>query len=73
LFVLAGIVVGGLIGAYLGDIPGFNWLNFGDTFGVVKPFVLDLKVIALTFGLTVTINVSSIIGMLIAVLIFRKL
>ena len=73
LFVLCGVVIGGFIGKYLGNLPYFSWLNFGDTFGMSQPLVLDLGIIALTFGLNITINIAGIIGVVIAIIIFRKL
>ena len=73
LFILAGVVIGGLLGNYLGDLPYMGFLKFGGTFGLSSPLVLDLGILALTFGLTITINIAGIIGMAIAVILFKKL
>ena len=37
LFLLAGIVIGGLLGYYIGRYPYFEWLNFGMPFGLSSP------------------------------------
>ena len=58
LLILAGIVVGGFIGTAFPD----TFLNYGQSFGLTNPFVLDLGIIAITFGLTIKITIASIIG-----------
>lgn len=73
LLIFAGIVIGGFAGEGLGVYPSFSWLAYGKTFGLVSPIVLDLNVLVLTFGLTVKFNVASIIGIIIAFIIYRKL
>jgi len=71
LFVLCGIVVGGLIGE-LTKNTGLSWLSYGQSFGLESPLVLDLSIFKITFGLMIDINLASIIGMLLALLIYRK-
>lgn len=73
LLILAGLVVGELIGELLGKSSGFEWLNFGETFGITKPLVLDFKVFVLTLGFTFKITISSIIGMLIGIFVYMRL
>ena len=72
LFILAGLVVGGLIGEIASNIDWLWWLSFGDEFGLQNPIVLDLSVVTITFGLTIKINIASVIGVVIALLIYRK-
>lgn len=67
---LVGAVFGSLIGAALGDVIPI--LNYGKTIGV-DPFVVDLNVIILTFGLKLSLNLSGILGIVIAFFIYRKL
>ena len=71
-FLLAGLVVGGLLGKLASNIPWLWWLSFEEEFGLVNPLVLDLNVLKLTFGLMLKINVASIIGMILAVFIYKK-
>ena len=72
LFILSGIVVGGLLGEFASKIDFLWWLGYGETFGLSSPLELDLSVIKITFGLMFKINISSIIGMALAVFIYRK-
>ena len=60
-FILSGIVVGGLLGNLAGRVDFLWWLSYGETFGLSEPITLDLQVIQLTFGLMFEINISSII------------
>lgn len=71
LLLLAGIVLGGLIGNLASGVPGLSWLNYGQTFGLTNPIVLDLGIMVLTFGLTIKITIASIIGVLLAIIIYR--
>ena len=72
LFVLAGLVIGGLIGNVASNVNWLSWLSYGEEFGLMEPLVLDLNVLSLTLGLTIKINIASIIGVIIALVIYRK-
>ncbi len=72
-FILSGIVVGGLLGELASRVDWLWWLSYGESFGLNEPIVLDLSVIQITFGLMFKINISSIIGMILAVFIYKKL
>ena len=71
LLLLVGIVLGGFIGTLTAGVPFLSWLNYGQSFGLTSPVVLDLGVLVLTFGLTIRITIASIIGVLLAILIYR--
>ena len=71
-FLLAGLVVGGLLGKLASGVPWLWWLSYEEQFGLENPMILDLSVAKLTFGLMFNINVSSIIGMILAVFIYKK-
>lgn len=71
-FLLAGLVVGGLLGKLASNIPWLWWLSYEEEFGLNNPLVLDLSILKLTFGLMIKINVASIIGMILAVFIYKK-
>ena len=73
ILMLCGLVIGGVIGMLTKDISWLSWLSFGQSFGLSSPIVLDLGVITLTFGLTISITMASIIGVLLAILIYRFL
>ena len=72
LFVLCGIVVGGLLGELASGIDFLWWLGYGESFGLSEPVVLDLSIISLSFGIQFKINIASIIGIAIALFIYRK-
>lgn len=71
-FLLAGLVIGGLLGKLASGVSWLWWLSYEQSFGLESPIVLDLNVLKLTFGLIVNINVASIIGMILAVFIYKK-
>ena len=71
--VLAGIVLGGFIGELTSNISFLSWLNYGQSFGLSDPLVLNLGILVLTFGLKIKITIAGIIGILIAILIYRLL
>ncbi len=72
IFILCGIVIGGLLGELSKGISWLSWLSYGQSFGFSNPFTLDLGVLQLTLGLMIKINVSSIIGIVISIFIYRK-
>ena len=72
IFILCGLVIGGLIGQLTSGISWLNWLSYGKEFGLADPIVLDLGVVQLTFALMFNINVSSIVGIIIAIFIYRR-
>lgn len=72
-FLLAGLVIGGLLGKLASEVSWLWWLSYGQSFGLESPIVLDLSVLKLTFGVAFNINVASIIGMILAIFIYRKI
>ena len=72
LFILSGIVVGGLLGNLAAHVDFLSWLAYGEEFGLATPIELDLNVVKLTFGLMFKINIASIIGLGIAIIWYRK-
>ena len=73
LLILAGVVLGGFIGYLTQGVPALSWLNYGQTFGLSSPLTLDLGIMVLTLGLTVHFNIASILGIVIAIIIYRKI
>ena len=72
-FLLAGLVVGGLLGKLASGVSWLWWLSYEQQFGLESPIVLDLSVVTLTFGLMFKINVASIIGMILSIFIYKKI
>jgi len=73
LLLLTGIVLGGFIGMLAEGVPALEWLAYGQSFGLEKPIVLNLGILVLTFGMSINITIASIIGMVIAILVYRFL
>ena len=73
IMLLTGIVLGGFMGQLAEGVSWLSWLNFGQSFGLDTPLVLNLGVLVITFGLTIRITMASIIGVAIALLIYRYL
>ena len=72
LFILAGLVIGGLIGQLTEGVNFLWWLSYGQEFGLTEPLQLDLGVVRLTFAIMFKINIASIIGVIISMIIYRK-
>ncbi len=72
LFILSGLVIGGLLGELAKSVDWLWWLSFGQEFGLENPIILDLSVITITFAMMFRINIASIIGMALAIFIYRK-
>lgn len=78
LLILAGIVLGGFLGYLAKEVPYLNWLNYGQQFsigtsdnsGIVR---LNLGIIIIRFGLTIKITIASIVGVIAAIIVYRRL
>ena len=73
LIILSGIVLGGFLGYLARNIGFLSWLNYGQEFGLDQPIVLNLGILILTFGLRIKITIASIIGVVIGIIINKKL
>ena len=73
LFVLTGIVLGGFIGMLTEGVPALSWLSYGQAFGLNEPIILNLGILVITFGLSIKITLASVIGMILAIIIYRLL
>lgn len=65
--VLVGFVIGRFIGTYFDG----SFLNYGQSFGLNSPIVLDLGFIIFTFGLKINITIASVIGVIISLVVYR--
>lgn len=73
LLLLCGVVLGGFIGTMTEGVSWLRWLNYGQSFGIPNPLVLDLGVITVSFALTIRITIASIVGVILAIFIYRLL
>lgn len=77
-WVLVIIVIGGaMLGSVFADAVGqftyFAPLAHSVVFGVSPPVTLDLRVMTLTLGVTVRLNLAVVLGIIAAVYLFRLL
>ena len=72
-FLLSGLVIGGLLGELALKVSWLEWLGYSQEFGLVEPIKLNLSVLLLEFRLMFNISIASIIGMAISIFIYRKI
>ena len=72
LLMLAGVVIGGFIGDYAGNLPYLAWLKYGRDFGLLQPLALDLGILSIHFGFTIRFTICGILGILLAIFIYKK-
>ena len=73
IFLFSGIILGGLLGELAANVSFLSWLAYGKSFGLTEPLVLDISILQTSFKFLVQLNVASIIGILIAILVYRKI
>jgi hypothetical protein len=77
LMIVAGLVVGSLLGELIGGLmpsgPMHDLFTKGPSIGLTTPATLDLRFLALTFGLVFKVNVVGVLGIVIAALVLRRL
>lgn len=73
-FLLAGIVMGTVIGKLCADVSFLSWLAYTMSVGLdtASPLVLDLIVFKLAFGFTLTVNPAQILCVIIALIVYNK-
>lgn len=72
-FLLSGLVIGGLLGNIASKVDWLWWLAYGESFGISSPIELNLSIIKISFGLMFKINIASIVGMALAIFIYKKI
>lgn len=71
LLILAGVVLGSFISQLASNVSWLSWLSFGQDFGFSDPIRLNLGVLVLTFGLTIKFTIGSILGIIVAAIIYH--
>lgn len=71
------LFLGAVGGNFAGDILGnkfksFSFLRNIYYIGTSKPFSLDFKIISLTFGININFNIMTIIGIILAIILYKK-
>lgn len=75
LLLLSGVVIGSFLGYVTRDISWLSWLDYGKSFslGNATGTLVDIGILTLTLCITIKISIASILGVVIAFLIYRKL
>lgn len=75
LFLITGIVVGGLITTVAGEVSWLKFLTYGQTFniGYPSPFDIDLGFIKFSFGFQINVSIALIISMILSYFVYRWL
>ena len=77
LVILAGLVIGSLLGELLGSLlpagDARELFTRGPMIGLTPPATLDLRFLAMTFGLSLKVNVVGVLGVVLATLALRRL
>ena len=72
--VFLGAITGNVVGEVLGsNIKALSFLKTLYTIGTAQPFNLNLKVISIIFGFNFNFNLMSIIGIIVAIILIRKI
>ena len=71
------IFLGAVCGSLIGDVLGnslhiLSFLRTSYTIGTATPIILNLKVMSLTLGLNFNINFVTIIGIIMAIILYRR-
>jgi len=70
---LLGAISGSFIGEFLGNtFKALDFLGKNYFMGLKNPLVIDLKVLELTFGLGFGLNLMAIVGMVLAIVLFKR-
>jgi uncharacterized protein DUF4321 len=77
LVVVAGLVAGSLLGEILGSLlpagRAQDLISRGPTIGLTPPVTVDLRFLAMTFGLSLKINLMGVLGIVLAAVTLRRL
>ena len=77
LAVVVGLVFGSLLGELLGRFVASSWLRDvltrGPTLGLTPPATLDLRLLSVTFGIIFKVNVVGVLGIIVALVIVRRM
>ncbi|NPV90183.1 MAG: DUF4321 domain-containing protein [Firmicutes bacterium] len=70
---LAGSIIGGWLGAYLGRaFPAVHLLQQTEALGLTPPTTLDLGVLTFTIGFGLRLNIMSLVGMAAGYLVYKR-
>jgi hypothetical protein len=77
LAIVVGLVCGSLLGELLAQFASSPWLRDvltrGPMLGLSPPATLDLRLLSVTFGILFKVNVVGVLGILVAIVVVRRL
>ena len=73
LIIVAGAVLGSVLGDALGQFTYLAPLGHTIALGVDPPLTLDLRIVSLTVGFTLRLSLAIVLGIILAVYLFRAL
>lgn len=73
-FLLAGIVLGGMLADLCAQVPFLAWLGYARRIGFSpeSPLVIDLSVLKVTFGFSMGVSVAQVITISLAIFLYYK-
>lgn len=71
--IMSGLIIGSFIGDSVKNIDYLNWLSYSKTIGLTSPMNLNLEIISIQFSFLIRFTISGIIGILISILVYKKL
>ncbi len=73
LIIIAGAMLGSVFADAVGQFTYLAPLGHSVAFGITPPVTLDLRVLTLTLGLAVRLNLAIVLGIVVALYLFRML
>lgn len=70
--VFIGVVVGTFVSTLCKNVKGLSWLSYGAVFGMDNPLSLKLGVMDLTFGISINLTLATILFIVLALIIGRR-
>lgn len=71
LFIMIGIVLGGLIAESTAGIESLSWLSYGNTFGLDSPLVINLGVLVLHLHCRLRLPLQVLLAVILAIIIYK--
>ncbi len=75
MLIVFGTLIGNVVAELARDSQYFHWLAYGRQFGIStdNPLLLELGMITMKLGLMLNLTVSSIIGIIVSVIVYRRI
>ena len=73
-YLLAGVVLGGMLASLCGQVPFLEWLAYSGSIGISPdaPFVLDLSVLQVSFSFAMRISAAQVVTIALALFAYTR-